>query len=350
VDLATGVYRDKDRITYLYVGGDNLRATWLHELTHQLFQESGATALDAGAGGNFWLVEAVAMYCESTRFHGDYCLVGGWDAPRLQTARYRQRHEAYYVPLRELSRLTKQQLQQHADIRKLYTQSAGLSHFFMDGRHGAYRKPFLDQIHDLYRHRGPLPSLSESLQVPWPSLDQQYIKFLDVNDTDLQQLPEAGQLQELSLGFTNVTDVGLRHLSRATRLKWLDLNGLPVSDEGLKSLSPCAALKRLSLAGTRVTDEGLKTLAGQMRLEELDLSQTRISDATLAWLANNQPQLSALWLSHTGVTAVGVRSLSQLERLRELDLDGTAVTADEWQELSPLFPRLAGVDPISAAP
>ncbi len=350
IEIATGVYRDKDRITYLHAGQPQLQATWLHELTHQLFQESAATELDVGATANFWIVEAVAMYCESTRFYDDHCLVGGWDAERLQTARYRQRNEGFYVPLCDLSALTRQEMQHHADIRRLYTQSAGLSHFFMDGRQAAYRKPFLKLVRDLYRQRGTPLSIAETLDVAWPRLDRQYVEFLDVQDSDLARLPHAERTRQLSLGFTHVTDAGLRHLSSATQLEWLDLTGLSISDTSLSSLQDCIALKRLSLAGTKVTDEGLRQLVGHAVLQEIDLSGTLVTDKGLNHLVENCPRLSALWLANTGVTAEGVRCLAGLKHLTELDLEGTSVTAGEWRRLRDLFPGLAGVDPVRTAP
>lgn len=350
IEIATGVYRDKDRITYLYAGEPSLRATWLHELTHQLFQESAATGLDTGAAANFWAVEAVAMYCESAKFRSDHCLVGGWDAERLQTARYRRRNEGYYLPLKDLNRLTKQDLQQHADIRRLYTQSAGLAHFLIDGRNGAYRRPFLELVRDLYRRPGKSESLSQALQVEWHRLDDQYNEFLDVQDEDLQRLPDADQVKQLSLGFTQVTDAGLMRLSEAAQLEWLDLAGLPITDRGLRALHGCAALKRLSLMGTKVTDAGLQQLDGCRLLEELDLSQTEVTDLGLDQLAERHPRLSAVWLSGTRVTADGVRKLADLKELRELDLEGTSVTALQWQQLRDLFPGLVGVDPTTSGP
>ena len=95
IDLALGVYRDKDRTTYFYEGEADLQSTWLHEATHQLFQETVRARPGTGASVDFWMVEAIAMYLESTRFAGDHATVGGQDAARLEVARHRALEEGF---------------------------------------------------------------------------------------------------------------------------------------------------------------------------------------------------------------------------------------------------------------
>ncbi len=351
IEMATGVYRDKDRTTYLYVGDASLQSTWIHELTHQLFQESTATRLDVAAESNFWIVEAIAMYCESVKFFNGYCIVGGWESARLQTARYRQRNEKFYLPLAELSELTKSQLQTHTDIRRLYTESAGLAHFFMDGRRSEYQDRFVQLVSRLYRQPGESFRLWESLGVPSHRLDEQYAEFLDVCNADLESLRDVDRVHQLSLGFTQVTDQGLQYLRSAKNLQWLDLSALRVTDTGLEAIRDCTSLERLTLAGTLVTDAGLAHFSGFHDLEELDLSGTRITDSGLEQIVRNHPRLKSLWLSDTQVSAAGVQSLAELSGLTELDVDGTRINASEWRDLKrEFFPRLAGVDRKSNAP
>jgi hypothetical protein len=178
IDLALGVYRDKDRTTYFYEGEADLQSTWLHEATHQLFQETVRARPGTGESVDFWMVEAIAMYLESTRFAGDHATVGGQDATRLNVARHRALEEGFFVPLHVLSEFGKRELQQHNDIRRLYTQSAGLAHFFMDDGNGRFRAGFVQAVSDLYRRPKRNDPLWDRLEVPSSQLDEMYYQFL----------------------------------------------------------------------------------------------------------------------------------------------------------------------------
>lgn len=178
IDVALGVYRDKDRTSYFYEGEAELQSTWLHEATHQLFQETVPARPGAGASVDFWMIEAIAMYLESTRFAADYATVGGNHAARLEVARHRALEEGFYLPIHVLSELGKDELQQHHDIRRLYTQSAGLAHFLMDHDDRRFRQGFLQAISDLYRSPRRNDPLWERLEVPSSKLDESYRQFL----------------------------------------------------------------------------------------------------------------------------------------------------------------------------
>jgi hypothetical protein len=330
IDVALGVYRAADRVTYFYEGETDLVSTWVHEATHQLFQETIPTQQEVGADGDFWLVEAAAMYLESARLHDGYFTVGGIDAPRLQVARYRQRQEQFYMPIAQLSKLGKSQLQSHPEIRRLYTQSAGLGHFLMDGRDGAYRVATVEALSDLYSKSRKHTSLLVRLAVEPARLDAQYHEFLDVTDADLAGLSFLPALKQLTLGGTSVTDEGLRQIQPAVQLEWLDLAGLPITDRGIAYLTPSSALLRLNLDGTQVTDRALEHLSQFSGLEELDVSGTRVSNAGLAHL-NRLHNLRGLWLANTAVTHEGLERLLQLRRLTRIDLTGTKIRLSELQ-------------------
>jgi hypothetical protein len=178
IEMALGVYRDKDRTTYFYEGEADLQSTWLHEATHQLFQETVPARPGAGANDDFWMIEAVAMYIESTRFFDDHATVGGNHAARLEVARHRALKQGFYVPLHVLSEFGKRDLQQHDDIRRLYTQSAGFAHFLMDSQDGRFRREFVSALSDLYRRPGRNDPLWERLELPSSKLDAMYVQFL----------------------------------------------------------------------------------------------------------------------------------------------------------------------------
>ena len=73
---------------------------------------------------------------------GLYFTIGESTAGRLPAARERMR-DGFYVPLAELTQLGKDDVQRHAEIAKLYSQSSGLAAFLMDGEQGRYREPLV---------------------------------------------------------------------------------------------------------------------------------------------------------------------------------------------------------------
>ena len=139
VEVTLGVYDDKNATAYFYAGDPAAETTWVHEAAHQLFYELGGAVRDVGAAGNFWIIEGIALYMESLQRGNGYCTLGGVDADRLQFARYRAANEQYYVPLEQFVRLDRETLQKHDDIRRLYSQAAGLAQFLMHYDGGRYR-------------------------------------------------------------------------------------------------------------------------------------------------------------------------------------------------------------------
>ena len=248
IEIALGVYRNKDRTTYLYLGDEDLRQTWIHETTHQLFQETTSARHEVGADAHFWVVEGIAIYMESARWHNGYFTLGGFESPRLQIARYRRLNERFYVPLESLAQFGREELQRHPEIRRLYTQSAGLAHFFMDGQDASYREDFVRLISDLYRKSKRIQPLSARTEVASHRLDDQYLRFLDVTDSDLENLPDVEKVENLALGHTQVTNRGLSSLAGADKVTWLDVAQLVrASDCGSESRgfeSPQPPLKR----------------------------------------------------------------------------------------------------------
>ena len=111
-------------------------ATLYHEATHQLFQESLDSVRSAGRASDFWAIEAAALYFESLQVDADPSVgtsfrMGGVDGGRLPAARYRWVESGYRVPLAELVALGQNDLQSRSDLSPLYSQLAGLGHFFL---------------------------------------------------------------------------------------------------------------------------------------------------------------------------------------------------------------------------
>lgn len=339
IGITLGIYRHPDRTAYFFGGADRLAATWRHEATHQLFHEIVGASENVGSRANFWIVEGVALYMESLRSQGDYCTLGGIDADRLQYARYRALNERYYVPLQHLASMNRRQIQEAENIRRIYSQAAGLTHFLMHYDNGRYRPLLVEYLRRVYAEHDHAGTLAELANQPLGGLDREYRDFLQVRDEDLAHLKDRPGLTKLSLGHTSVTDAGLRHLEHVSDLEWFDVAYCNVSDTGLAQLREARRLRQCNLEHTNVTDITLDMLSNLDGLEELDLSFTRITDAGLAKLAK-LTRLKVLWLTGTQITDAGLNHLRPLRRLETLDLTSTQVTRAAVQQLHKQIPSL----------
>jgi hypothetical protein len=335
-----GLYDDKQRIAYFFAGDKSVYPTWFHEGTHQLFQEAVAGTRDEpGQERDFWALEAAALFMESLTEHAGCWTVGGWESDRLQFARYRVLSGDLNLPLAKIGEMTRAQIQQSDDIGRIYTQAAGLGHFFMNYEHAPYRSNFLDLVTALYRGEKTDGLLAMKTGQSLEKLDEQYRAFLNVNDLDLAGTPAPERMQNLSLCRSEVTDAGLARLAGCKSLGWIDLSFTIVSDDGLKHLAANSGLKQLFLEGTKVTAASLPAITSFKRLEQLDLSQLPIRDDDLAALTPLK-SLKTLYLTGCPVTDAGLEHLRGLKQLEELDTGGTQVTADGRKKLRVAIPKL----------
>lgn len=293
IGVTEGYYAPADRVAYFFASDDDRQATWFHEGAHQLFYETGPAAPQPGQDANFWAIEAVALYMESlTPQDGFYC-VGGWDAERLQYARFRALSEDFYLPLAELTALGRDPLQRHPELRRLYSQAAGLAHFFLDPDDGRRREAFLHFVRAVHQGRDRPETLAQLTETVYPDLDRQYREFLNVTDADLEQARPPASMTMLSLGGTAVTDAGLAHLERYPHLTWLNLAGTRVTDAGLQHVARRRGLHDLYLTGTQVTDRGLALLEGLENLKMLDVTGTQVSPDGWRRLQQALPEVRA---------------------------------------------------------
>jgi hypothetical protein len=158
-------------------------ATLYHEAVHQLFQETKPSVRGVGDLVNFWVVEGVATYFETLREHDDpasglYFTIGEPDAGRLPAAKERLQ-ERFYVPLAELTKLGKAEMQRHAEVSKLYSQSSGLAAFLMDGEDGRYREALVRYLTAVYAGRDNDRSLAEEAGADYSRLDAAYRKHVE---------------------------------------------------------------------------------------------------------------------------------------------------------------------------
>jgi hypothetical protein len=339
IELSLGIYIDHSKKVYLYAADPAPRSTWIHEAAHQLFQELPAHQDGAGEEANFWFIEGAAVYMESLSEHDGYWTVGGWEADRLQAARYRALSGDYLLSLGKLALLGRRHLQQDGDIRKMYSQAGGLAHFLFDGMNGQYRRQANDYLRSVYQHTDLPISLARHTKTSLAELEKQYLQFLQVTDNDLANTPDLEQVTQLSLGRTAVTDEGMRFLAPCQKLKWLDLSLAPVSDDGLKHLAAATSLEQLFLEGTKITDTSMPMIGKFKQLEELDLTRLAISNEGLTHLSGLK-KLKTLHLGGTPITDAGLRTILKLPSLQSVDLTGTGVSSDEVLVLKQNRPKL----------
>jgi len=337
IAMSTGYYSQEQKMAFFYAGDPSVRPNWAHETTHQLFQETRTARGQVGDQTNFWAIEGVAMYMESLVSHDSYFTTGGVDAERLQYARYRALNQQIQRPLAKLVTYGRTDLQHDPDVRQLYSQSAGLTHFFLHTDRGRLFTPFVKYLATIYRQADDAQTLHDLAGTDYAELDRQYLAFLNVTDKDLARVNP--RCRKLCLGHTAVTDQGLQLLDKATRLEWLDLSFTAAGDRGLAFFAACDRLNQLNLEKTRITDASLQTIGRFKDLEELDLSRTAITDAGLDAIAR-LTRLKILWLTGTRITDQGLRKLEHLKQLEQLEVDETNVKPAGLSALRRKLPKL----------
>lgn len=337
IDLTVGIYLEPQRRAFFYSGSQ--RDIWFHEVTHQLFSETGRVAPGTGLKSNFWIVEGVALYMESLQPMTGYYISGGVDASRLQFARYRLLTEKFYMPLEQLVQLGRRELQEHENIRRLYSQSAGLTHYLMHYRRGAYRTALVDYLQALYQGRTNDRMLAELTDTAFEQHDRQYLADLNVSDGDLRFLTRPPDAEELALGNTSVTAGGIKHLVELTKLRWLDLTATNVDDQAFSQLAGLEQLEHLVLERTKISDRSMPVIAKFRKLEILDLTSCDVTDDGLRQLTP-LTGLKELWLAGTRITDAGLQHLRGLNKLETLDVNGTGVTIEGYRRLKDALPQL----------
>lgn len=184
IAMTNGIYFDRERESHFFADDDQDLGAIAHEAVHQFFYESAPKPTrHLTATANAWAVEGVACYFETLKEQptdvGPAYTVGTPDAGRVQAARHRRIVDNFYVPLAELDALGVLDLQQRPDIAPLYSQSAGLASFFIDGRDGEYRRPFRELLRLIYAGKDQPGSLPELTGQNAGELDRQYQQFME---------------------------------------------------------------------------------------------------------------------------------------------------------------------------
>jgi hypothetical protein len=183
IEVTLGIYFDRYREAHFFAGDDATTATLYHEAAHQLFQESLEGVRAPGSRANFWAIEGAALYFESLVTErngpaGRVVLLGTVGTGRLEAARFRWVDSGYRVPLAEVVLLNQRTLQARSDLAMLYSQMAGLGHFFLqrggDNDGGDRRAAFAEYLQLIYEGRDDESSLATTMQADLLALDKAY--------------------------------------------------------------------------------------------------------------------------------------------------------------------------------
>ena len=88
-------------------------------------------------------------------------------------------HDNYYVPLADLTKLGKYEMQHRDDVAKLYSQSSGLAAFLLNGAEGRYREPMVRYLQAVYTRRDNDQTLAEATGSSYSELDAAYRRFME---------------------------------------------------------------------------------------------------------------------------------------------------------------------------
>ncbi|MGB1926746.1 MAG: hypothetical protein ACPHL6_09455, partial [Rubripirellula sp.] len=308
IEQSTGFYSDTLRTIFLYGSDDDAAETRRHELTHQLFREATRSSLGQTTPGertDFWLVEGIAGYMESMTVGERVATIGGWDASRLQYARYRVLAGGDLMPPAELMSDGHQQAQQRSDLVRWYSHSIAHVHTLMDGGNDQARSWLYQRLSSLYRSRSPMPLLKDRDAIEsriLRSWGQDLQRYLQLNDKQLSENPPSDPLRVLCLNGCEVTKDGLEFIPASREMTWLDLARLPVGNLSVKRLIPePTMLEQLTLEVTKVDDSLGSWVRQARRLRELDMSWTVVGDEFLQSIAGFE-DLSVLWMTGTRLT------------------------------------------------
>ncbi|MEE2826873.1 MAG: DUF1570 domain-containing protein [Planctomycetota bacterium] len=327
IEASTGYYAPSEGASFFYAS-DELQdqATWRHELTHQLFRESRRSAPDPFADQFLWLDEGIAMYFESLTEFPRRVVLGGFDGRRLQFARIRALKEQFYVPAGELTSLDQKEFQTHPQVRKVYSQSAGLAHYLMSADHGGLQPKLCEFLRLCYLGKLKEDSFPKIIGLTMEEIDAAYPDFLRVERGQVEAGISAPNLRtELALPRSQLSPTAVAQIGRCPQLIWLDLSASDLRGKTLAGIQGCRQLRQLFLTGCLLDQASLQSLSQLQQLAQLDLSATSLGDDDLGPLAN-LPALADLNLSGTKISDAAVPALLKLKSLTGINLSGTRLT------------------------
>lgn len=178
-----GIYFDTTHEAHFFAGEGQDRGTLYHEAVHQLFQESKPAAKHIGERSNAWVIEGVATYFETLSEQSEpnaglYYTIGELTKGRLPAARQRLK-DGSYIPLAELTRIGRDELQQPDNIAKRYSEACGLAAFLIDGDQGRHREPLVHLLQAVYAGHDNEQTLADATGTSYSELDAAYRKYME---------------------------------------------------------------------------------------------------------------------------------------------------------------------------
>jgi len=341
IGISTGYYSPTHRTVFFYWEGAKSLPTLVHEVTHQLFDRNSGYRFDADASAGYWVIEALALYMESWSEESVGGLkivdIGGWDSPRLQTARFRRLRDQYWIPWEEFSSADGKRLRSEPDIAKWYSQACGLAHCAMD-QSAKERSEFLRYVKSVYGNDGKNANANFDAGNELLSKYDAYLQLSHQLDSPRPSLTRRNEIVLTRCGITS--EELLRWSASARKLQWLDLGFTQVSDEvflGAKE-RPWDVV-RLNLELTNVSDASMQVIATMPSLSELDLTQCKVTDEGIQALAGH-PSLRTLWIGGTQISDRSIKVLSSIPKLEQLHYEGSAMTQQGFLKLAQLKPQL----------
>lgn len=316
--ISVGYYEPRLQKSFFYIA-DGWQETLFHELTHQLFAEATNIAADPDAGGlsGVWLTEGIANYMESLIERDSYWTLGGYAAPRLQTARYRAIRDGYWDGWQEFTQAGRERWKQDPQIGLLYAQATGLSHLFMDQlQQPAARQAFFQALVSVYQDSADFAPLLTLLGKDDEAAKLAYQRALTLTDSQVVQVCQSGlPCSSLVLTGSELKPETWSQLAAlAPELEWLDVSFSNATSADLQWLDQAPKLQRLSVEGTHCDARLLDRLRQLPALNELDLTGCNIDDAGLNALRGH-PTLETLWLEGTRATPAAKEMLDTLPSL-----------------------------------
>ncbi|MDR2439657.1 MAG: hypothetical protein LBE12_09860 [Planctomycetaceae bacterium] len=185
---SNGFYHPQRFVSYFFpvsanmdeFDADTVRKALYHEGAHQLFQEARPKSNLPGVRNNFWIVEGIAMFMETFRIEGNCYKLGNQEDARLFAAKAHRFDSEYlfYLPFEQTVTLGRREFQTHPRLARLYSQSAGMTHFLMFYRNGQYRYVVFELLRQVYAGAARQDTLSKLTGRSYQELDQEYTEFL----------------------------------------------------------------------------------------------------------------------------------------------------------------------------
>ncbi|MCR9295155.1 MAG: hypothetical protein NXI32_20750 [bacterium] len=342
IGVSVGYYNPSAKTSFFYPA-ENLQATLFHELTHQLLLE--ATSIDAraeaGVDSGIWMLEGIALYIESFRQWGSYWSLGGWESPRMQTARYRAVRDGYWPLWSEFTSAGGEVWKADPAIARLYTHAAGLTHAFMNRLGDGASERFIQSLVGIYQQQNKSEKLLEFLGETEEKAKLAYQQLMVVTEVDVANLlKSAAPVQDLVLSGSQLSRNSWESLRALDELHWLDVSFSNFSDADLQAVHSLRELRRLSLEGTAVTGQQALPVAARLpHLQELDLSGCQVADRDLLVLRDNT-SIKTLWLTNTAITNAALEILGSLKGLQSCDVQGSQIDDTSWRKFLQSHPQL----------